>query len=80
MTGLETFFTHLGRPILHLLDAQQVTKQNLQQQMQLNNIIQQTKTDALQELTASNYQRNFAHIFASIPIFDGSKKEDFFEW
>ena len=28
---------------------------------------------------ASNYQRNIDHIFASISIFDGSKKEDFYE-
>ena len=66
--------------MLHLFDAQQITYQHLHHQMQVNNTIQQTKVDTLRELTVSIYQRNFDHIFASIPIFDGSKKEDLFEW
>ena len=28
----------------------------------------------------STYQRNFDHIFASIPIYDGSDREGFFPW
>ena len=31
-----------------------------------------------QELAASTYQRNFNHIFAIIPIYDGSDREGFF--
>ena len=44
--------------------------------MQLNSTTQHTQVDALRELTASMFQRNFIDTFASIPIFDGSKKED----
>ena len=40
----------------------------------------QAHTGALQQLTNSNYQRNFNHIFASIPIYDGSNREEFFPW
>ena len=40
----------------------------------------QAHTGALQQLTTSNYQRNFDHIFASIPIYDGSDREGFFPW
>ena len=40
----------------------------------------QAHTGALQQLTNSNYQRNFYHIFASIPIYDGSNREGFFPW
>ena len=35
---------------------------------------------ALQQLATSTYQRNFNHIFASIPIYDGSDREGFFPW
>ena len=40
----------------------------------------QAHTGALQQLATSTYQRNFDHIFASIPIYDGSNREDFFPW
>ena len=35
---------------------------------------------ALQQLATSTYQCNFNHIFASIPIYDGSDREGFFPW
>ena len=40
----------------------------------------QAHTGALQQLATSTYQRNFNHIFASIPIYDGSDREGFFPW
>ena len=40
----------------------------------------QAHTGALQQLATSTYQRNFDHIFASIPIYDGSDWEGFFPW
>ena len=32
----------------------------------------QAHTCALQQLATSTYQRNFDHIFASIPMYDGA--------
>ena len=40
----------------------------------------QAHTGALQQLATSTYQCNFDHIFASIPIYDGSNREGFFPW
>ena len=40
----------------------------------------QAHTGALQQLANSTYQRNFNHIFTSIPIYDGSDREGFFPW
>ena len=40
----------------------------------------QAHTGALQQLTISTYQRNVNHIFARIPIYDGSEREGFFLW
>ena len=37
----------------------------------------QAHTGALQQLATSTYQHNFDHIFASIPIYDGSDREGF---
>ena len=76
-TGLETSFADLSKSMSLLLDHQQVMNQYVHQQMQLNNMTQQAQIDALQEVTASNYQRNFDRIFANILIFDGGKMEDF---
>ena len=40
----------------------------------------QAHTGALQQLATLTYQRNFDHIFASIPIYNGSDREGFFPW
>ena len=40
----------------------------------------QAHTGSLQQLATSTYQCNFDHIFASIPIYDGSDREGFFPW
>ena len=40
----------------------------------------QAHAGALQQLATSTYQRNFDHIFRSIPIHDGSDREGFFPW
>ena len=40
----------------------------------------QAYTGAPQQLATSTYQRNFNHIFASIPIYDGSDWEGFCPW
>ena len=34
----------------------------------------------IKDLAQSTEQRNFDHIFPSIPVLNGTKKEDFFEW
>ena len=38
----------------------------------------QAHTGALQKLATSTYERNFNHIFASIPIYDGSDRGAYF--
>ena len=40
----------------------------------------QAHTGTLQQLATSTYQRNFVHIFTSIPIYDGSDRTGFFPW
>ena len=78
-TALENTFGTVGQAMLQLARAQDQTNRHLQhlQQGQLN---MQTHTGALQQLATSTYQCNFDHIFASIPIYDGSNREGFFQW
>ena len=60
--------------------AQDQTNRYLQEHLQQEQMNMQVHTGALQQLATSTYQRNFDHIFASIPIYDGSNQEGFFPW
>ena len=80
-TALENTFGTVGQSMLQLARAQDQNKNHyLQEHLQQGQINMQAHTGALQQLATSTYQRNFNHIFASIPIYDGSNREDFFLW
>ena len=66
--------------MLQLARVQDQTNRQLQQYIQQGQLNMQAHTGALQQLATSTYQRNFDHIFASIPIYDGSDREGFFPW
>ena len=53
---------------------------SLQQHIQQGQANMQAHTGALQQLATSTYQRIFNHIFASVPIHNGSDREVFFPW
>ena len=75
-TALENTFGTVGQSMLQLARAQDQTNRHLQQHLQQGQLNKQ----ALQQLATSTYQCNFDHIFASIPIYDGSDREVFFPW
>ena len=52
----------------------------LQLQMQQNQVVQIANINAPKSLAESTQQRNFDHIFASISIYYGTNKEEFFKW
>ena len=79
-TALENTFDAVEQSMLQLARAQDQTNQQLQQHLQQGQQNMQTHTGALQQLATSTYQCNFNHIFASIPIYDGSEREGFFSW
>ena len=66
--------------MLQLARAQDQTNKHLQQHLQQGQLNMQAHMGALQQLATSTYQCNFDHIFASIPIYDGSNREGFFPW
>ena len=79
-SALENTFHSMGQFMLQLARVQDQTNRQLQQHIQQGQLNMQTHTAALQQLTTSTCQRNFDHIFASIPIYDGSDREGFFPW
>ena len=79
-TALENTFGTVSQSMLHLTRAQDQTNRHLQQHLQQGQLNMQAHTGALQQLATSMYQHNFDHIFASIPIYDGSNRESFFPW
>ena len=67
-TLLENTFDSVGQSILQLARAQGQTNRQLQQHLQQGKANMQAHTGTLQQHATSTYQRNFDHIFASIPI------------
>ena len=66
--------------MLQLTRAQDQTNRYLREHLQQGQMNMQVHTGALQQLATSTYQWNFDHIFASIPIYDGSDCKGFFLW
>ena len=79
-TAIENTFDSVGQSMLQLARVQDQTNQQLQQHIQQGQLNMPAHTGALQQLATSTYQRNFNHIFTSIPIYDGSDREGFFPW
>ena len=79
-TVLENTFDTVGQSMMQLAWAQDQTNRHLQQHIQQEQANMQAHMGALQQLATSTYQRNFDHIFASIPIYHGSDREGFFPW
>ena len=79
-TALENTFDTVGQSMMQLARAQDQTNRQLQQHIQQRQINLQAHTGALHQLVTSTYQRHFDHIFANIPIYDGSNREGFFPW
>ena len=73
--ALENTFGIVGQSMLHLARVQDQTNRHLQQHLQQGQMNVQVHMGALQQLATSTYQRNFYHIFASIPIYDGSDRD-----
>ena len=79
-TALENTFGTVGQSMLQLARAQDQTNRYLQEHLQQGQMNMQAHTGASTQLAMSTYQQNFDHIFASIPIYDGSDCKGFFPW
>ena len=79
-TGLENSFDHFGRTMTEFLNAQQRANRNLEEQFRRGNGTQESQTEAMQDMAQVNYQMKFDHMFASVPIYDGTERDSFDDW
>ena len=63
-----------------VLIAQQRTNQNLEEQFKRANETQEFKTEAMQDMAQANFQMKFDHMFAGVPIYDGTTPDTFDDW
>ena len=79
-TGLENSFDQFGRTIFEVLSAQQRTNQNLEEQFRRANETQEYKAEAMQDMAQANFQMKFDHMFAGVPMYDGTDPDTFDDW
>ena len=79
-TALDATIGQITQNMADSMQKQQETNDALQEYVKLSNNTHIAQMEALQNITDSNLQRNYDHILADIPTFDGTKKEDFFDW
>ena len=79
-TNLENSFDYFGRTMHEVLKAQQRTTKNLEEQFKRANETQEFQTEAMQDMANANFQMKFDHMFASVPMYDGSNPDTFDDW
>ena len=79
-TNLENSFDYFGRTMHGVLRAQQRTSQNLEEQFRRANETQGFQTEAMQDMANANFQMKFDHVFASVPMYDGTDPDTFDDW
>ena len=78
-TGLENSFDYFGKTMTEVLNAQQRANRNLEQFRKANET-QESEVEAMQDMAQVNYQMKFDHMFASVPIYDGTDPDSFGDW
>ena len=79
-TGLENSFDQFGRTIFEVLSVQQRTNQNLEEQFRRANETQEFQVEAMQDMAQANFQMKFDHMFAGVPMYDGTDPDSFDDW
>ena len=79
-TGLENSFDQFGQTIFEVLSAQQRTNQNLEEQFRRANETQEFQVEAMQDMAQANFQMKFDHMFAGVPMYDGTDPDSFDDW
>ena len=79
-TNLENSFDYFGRTMHDVQKVQQRTTQNLEEQFKRANKTPEFQTEAMQDMANANFQMKFNHMFASVPMYDGSNPDTFDDW
>ena len=79
-TGLENSFDQFGRTMFEVLDAQHKTNQRLEEQFCRANETQEYQVEAMQDMAQANFQMKYDHMFAGVPMYDGTDPDAFDDW
>ena len=79
-TGLENSFDQFGRTIFEVLAAQHKTNQKLEEQFRRANETQEYQAEAMQDMAQANFQMKYDHMFAGVPMYDGTDPDTFDDW
>ena len=79
-TGLENSFDQFGQTIFEVLSAQQRTNQKLEEQLHRANETQEYQVEAMQDMAQANFQMKYDHMFAGVPMYDGTDPDSFDDW
>ena len=79
-TGLENSFDQFGRTIFEVLNAQHRTNQKLEEQFRRANETQEYQVEAMQDMAQANFQMKYDHMFAGVPMYDGTDPDTFDDW
>ena len=78
--GLENSFDQFGQTIFEVLSAQQRTNQKLEEQFRRANETQEYQAEAMQDMAQANFQMKYDHMFAGVPMYDGTDPDSFDDW
>ena len=79
-TGLENSFDQFGRTMFEVLNAQHRTNQKLEEQFRRANEMQEYQAEAMQDMAQANFQMKYDHMFAGVPMYDGTDPHAFDDW
>ena len=79
-TGLENSFDQFGRTMFEVLNAQHRTNQKLEEQFCRANKTQEYQAEAMQDMAQANFQMKYDHMFAGVPMYDGTDPDTFDDW
>ena len=79
-TGLENSFDQFGRTMFEVLNAQHRTNQKLEEQFRRANETQEYQAEAMQDMAQANFQMKYDHMFAGVPMYDGTNPDTFDDW
>ena len=79
-SGLENSFDQFGRTIFEVLNAQHRTNQKLEEQFCRANETQEYQVEAIQDMAQANFQMKYDHMFAGVPMYDGTDPDSFDDW
>ena len=77
---LENSFDQFGRTMFEVLSAQHRTNQKLEEQFRRANEMQEYQAEAMQDMAQANFQMKYDHMFAGVPMYDGTDPDSFDDW